>query len=39
MSGGQRIGRQGGRGQGSLLAGQRTGVIVGRAEYRGHCWW
>ncbi|CAI9587250.1 unnamed protein product, partial [Staurois parvus] len=27
-----------GRGQGSLLAGQRTGVTAGRAEDRGHCW-
>ncbi|CAI9592973.1 unnamed protein product [Staurois parvus] len=27
-----------GRGQGSLLAGLRTGVTAGRAEEVGHCW-
>ncbi|CAI9561778.1 unnamed protein product, partial [Staurois parvus] len=27
-----------GRGQGSLLAGQRIGVAAGRAEDRGRCW-
>ncbi|CAI9591138.1 unnamed protein product, partial [Staurois parvus] len=36
-SGAESRGQQGG-GQGSQLAGQRTGVTAGRAEDRGHCW-
>ncbi|CAI9592385.1 unnamed protein product, partial [Staurois parvus] len=27
-----------GRRQGSLLAGQKTGVTASRAKDRGHCW-
>ncbi|CAI9570954.1 unnamed protein product, partial [Staurois parvus] len=30
--------RQQSKGQGSLLAGQRTGVTAGRAEDKGQCW-